>query len=156
MKRNPRGYTGKRWGDKGQYASKQEMQVSNRYPHLQFQPDIKIHYHVESFYLPDWRLGVDSETGLPVYVEGKEVFTTDMCYKYEAICDCNPGMFLLILTPRILYRDLRRMNAHPRIEVVVSHNEIPTYWFERTAHTKGGGENTEGGGGRPVREGETA
>lgn len=130
--RDNRRYTGKRYGEGGMYASKQEMQLSQAYPHLQYQPDIKIHYTMDLTYLPDWRLGVDKETGLAVYIEGKEVFTQDMCAKYEAIVDSNARMFLLIVTPTIRTLDLKRLNAHPRIEVVVSHYTLPVEWLERT------------------------
>jgi len=142
-----RKYTGKRWGPNGEYASRQEMQLSQAYPHLVYQPPIRINYTLEKVYLPDWKLGVDRETGLHVYIEGKELFTTDMCSKYEAVVNCNSGMFLIILTPSITYKDLRRMNAHPRIEVVVSRYELPIYWFERTKPSPSAGTSIEGGAG---------
>ena len=130
-----RRYTGKRWGDKGQYASKQEMKITEAYPLLEYHPPIQIRYTIETYYEPDWRLGIDNETGLPVYVEGKELFTTDMCLKYESVVDSNPRMILLIVTPHITFKDMRRMNAHPRIEVILSQYEIPERWFERTRKT---------------------
>jgi hypothetical protein len=123
-------YTGKRWGRDGKYASKQEMRIGEAYPTLQYQPPTRIHYTQSYVYLPDWRLGVDPDTGLAVYLEAKEIFTLDMESKYVAVVDSNPRMFLVIITPNILTRVLDRLNAHPRIEVVVSHYEIPEKWLK--------------------------
>jgi hypothetical protein len=127
-------YTGKRYGEDGRYASKQEMKVSLKYPQLVYQPPVKIYYSMDSFYLPDWRLGTDSVTGLSVYIEGKERFTGEMEAKYQAIVDSNDRMMLLILTPNILSRVRERLDSHPRIEVILSVDEIPTHWLERTGN----------------------
>jgi hypothetical protein len=134
--RDTRRYSGKRYGEGGRYASKQEMAISENYPSLQYQPPIRIAYSQDYHYLPDWRLGIDRETGLAVYIEGKEVFTQDMCAKYEAVVNCNSRLMLLIVTPRIPRRDLDRLSAHPRIEVILSRNTIPEEWFMRTRETQ--------------------
>jgi hypothetical protein len=145
-----RKYTGQRFGEGGRYASRQEMQVSKRYPHLQYQPKIQIAYTQDFVYLPDWRLGRDKVTGLFVYIEGKELFDTDMCAKYEAIVNCNPALLLLILTPNIYVKDRDRLNAHPRIEVIVSRYIIPEEWLERTnGEETTGADETGTGGERP-------
>lgn len=127
-------YTGKRYGENGEYASRQEMKVSRRYPQIIYQPPVRIFYTVDHFYLPDWKLGKDSETGLSVYVEGKERFEREMELKYTSIVDSNPNMMLLILTPNIINVVMARLNAHPRIEVVLSVDEIPVHWMERTGN----------------------
>lgn len=127
-----RNYTGKRYGPNNEYASKQEMNLSNAYPHLNYQPKIDIHYTLDLVYKPDWYLGIDKRTGFAVYIEGKELFTTDMCAKYEGVVDSNASMQLLIITPRIHTKDMHRLNAHPRIEVIVSHYTIPQEWLENT------------------------
>lgn len=127
-------YTGKRYGEDGRYASRQEMRVSLKYPQLVYQPLVKIYYSQDYFYLPDWRLGIDSVTGLSVYVEGKERFVASMEAKYTAIVDSNDRMFLIILTPNILSAVRARLDSHPRIEVILSVDEIPTHWLERTGN----------------------
>jgi hypothetical protein len=110
------------------------MKVSLKYPQLVYQPPVKIYYTQDYFYLPDWRLGVDSVTGLSVYIEGKERFTGEMEAKYTAIVDSNDRMMLLVLTPNILSRVRDRLDSHPRIEVILSVDEIPTHWLERTGN----------------------
>lgn len=127
-------YTGKKYGPNDEYASRQEMRVSLKYPQITFQPPVRIYYTVDHYYLPDWRLGVDSITNLSVYVEGKERFEHEMELKYTSIVDSNPRMMLLILTPNILTRVKDRLNAHPRIEVILSIDEIPHHWLERTGN----------------------
>ena len=129
-----RNYTGKRFGPDGEYASRQEMKVSLKYPQITYQPLVKLSYTTDHVYHPDWRLGVDSVTGLSVYVEGKELFDKDMESKYTAIVDCNTRMMLLIITPTILQVVMDRLNAHPRIEVVLSVDTIPHHWLERTGN----------------------
>ena len=69
-----------------------------------------------------------------VYVEGKERFEKEMEIKYISIVDSNPRMMLLIITPNILSVVMSRLNAHPRIEVVLSVDEIPVHWMERTGN----------------------
>lgn len=125
-------YTGKRHGPNGEFASRQEMKLSNKYPQIEYQPLGRLAYTMDYVYLPDWRLGKDSKTGLIVYVEGKERFDKSMESKYTAIVDCNTLMFLLIITPNILQVVMDRLNAHPRIEVILSVDTIPQHWLERT------------------------
>ena len=127
-------YTGKRYGEDGRYASRQEMRVSLKYPQIVYQPPVKIYYSMDFHYLPDWRLGIDSVTGLSVYIEGKERFTGDMEAKYQAVVDSNDRLMLLILTPNILSSVKARLDSHPRIEVILSVDEIPTHWLERTGN----------------------
>ena len=110
------------------------MKVSLKYPQITYQPLVKLSYTTDHVYHPDWRLGVDSVTGLSVYVEGKELFDKDMESKYTAIVDCNTRMMLLIITPNILRVVMDRLNAHPRIEVVLSVDTIPHHWLERTGN----------------------
>ena len=126
-----RRFSGKRFGPNGEYASRQELQLHVNYPGIEYQPKIRITYSQDYAYLPDFRLGVDEETGLAVYVEAKEIFLADMAAKYEAVVDCNGGMHLLIVTPNIRTLDLKRLNAHPRITVIVSRNIIPMEWLNR-------------------------
>lgn len=123
-----RNYTGKRYGPNGEYASKQEMQIAENYPHLKYQPPIRVFYTQDFVYLPDFRLGLNPD-GLAVYLEAKELFTTDMCAKYEAVVDSNKSMFLLIVTPNIKVKDRDRLLAHPRIDVCVSRNTIPLQYL---------------------------
>ena len=120
-----RNYTGKRCGPNGEYASKQEMGIHTRYPGLQYQPPIRIHYTQDFVYLPDFRLGIHPVSGLAVYVEAKELFTTDMCAKYEAVVDSNKSMHLVIVTPNITIKDMQRLNSHPRITVHLSKDTLP-------------------------------
>lgn len=122
MRRN---YTGKRYGLNGAYASKQEMCIHQRYPDLPYQPSIRIHYSLDLVYLPDFRLGVHPVTGLAVYVEAKELFTSDMCAKYEAVVDSNKSMHLLIVTPNITIKDMYRLNSHPRITIHLAKDTLP-------------------------------
>lgn len=122
MRRN---YSGKRYGPNGEYASKQEMSIHQRYPDLLYQPDIRIHYTQDFVYLPDFRLGIHPVTGLAVYVEAKELFTSDMCAKYEAVVDSNKSMHLLIVTPNITVASMNRLNSHPRITVHLSKDTLP-------------------------------
>ena len=127
-------YTGKRFGKDGEFASRQEMRVSIKYPQIAYQPPVRIYYVVDHYYLPDWKLGIDSDSGLSVYVEGKERFEKEMELKYTSIVDSNPLMMLLILTPNILNVVKNRLNAHPRIEVILSVDEIPVHWLRRTGN----------------------
>lgn len=123
MRRN---YTGKRYGLNGGYASRQEMAIARRYHEVEYQPKIRVHYSQDFVYLPDFRLGLHPKTGGPVYVEAKELFTPDMCAKYEAVVECNSAMHLVIVTPNITVRDLDRLNSHPRITVHLAKDTLPS------------------------------
>ena len=126
-----RTYTGKKFKLNGHtYDSKQESKFHQKYmDQVVFHPEIKIPYQVH--YEPDFKLGTDLLTGLPVYCELKEWFSSDMCHKYLSVVNCNKGMFLLIVTPKINERDRLKLIAHDRIDVIVTNFELPPRWTTR-------------------------
>lgn len=129
-----RTYTGKKIRKNGKvYDSSQEYKFHTMYlKNVVFHPDIKIPYQVN--YEPDFRLGTDLVTGLPVYAELKEWFSPEMCSKYLSVVNCNSNLFLLIITPKINERDRLRLCGHERIDVVVTTFELPPRWKERLGY----------------------
>lgn len=130
----PRTYTGKKIKNEfGVFDSKQEFEIFRRYPRWIYHPIIEIDYIVRQVYKPDFRLGIDRDTGYPVYLEAKEYFSTDMVVKYLSIVDSNSGIILLIMTPNISERDRLRLCGHPRIDVCVTKDVLPVRWLERVS-----------------------
>jgi hypothetical protein len=128
-----RNYTGKKFTLNGvTYDSRQERDLHNAYKSiLYYHPQISIDYSMNFVYKPDFRLGIDSVTGLAVYLEAKEYFSSDMVPKYLSIVNCNPGLFLLILTPNISEKDRLKLKSHPRIDVLLERAGIPVEWLAR-------------------------
>jgi hypothetical protein len=88
---------------------------------------------LESVYLPDFKLGVDTVTGKNVYLEMKQWFPGTECLKYMAVVDSNPGLILLVLAEKITDRELARLNGHHsgRLFAFRGVAVLPTEWFRR-------------------------
>ena len=121
---SPRKFTDKRHGPDGRYDSRQEYLLHTMYPHLSYHPQSRLDYTQSFVYLPDFYLGV--YRGLRCYAELKEWFAPDMVGKYLGVVDSNPGMYLVVVTPKISTVSVGRL-AHPRIYVHVDLDTLPTH-----------------------------
>lgn len=119
---------------KGQiHDSNQERDFASRYPQYQHHPPAHIEYIIETFYLPDFLLGVDKQTGFNTYLELKELFTPSDVAKYKAVVRCNSRMILVIIAKSIYERDLDRLNndTSGRLFAYRSYAVLPWEWQHR-------------------------
>ena len=115
------------------FDSRQEQKIAARYPQLTYHPTNPIFYTQDLRYCPDFFWGehptLKGLTGNPlrVYLEVKEWFPHIECAKYIAVADSNPGLYLVVITPKMLTATQTRLDCHPRIETHIDLDTLPNW-----------------------------